>query len=408
MDSVFWNETLRLIHRDNCEDIKSAIMARGMVVLSLEGNALTGEHMHNVARALGANQWLVGLNFAHNSLLGSEVRDLVTQVLTSTLLIAMRIEGNPGCSEKIASMLEGALAHSQVNLGTLSKAAQDVLSVWLSRSDADALAKGQGWVKADEDLSEIEARALTSPTFVETFASERFLSSEWGSIDRSALPGTDGRPPSRRSVRPRGTLDAPPPRQVDRQSRGVDRPVSSYVIVEARSKSAPSARLVSRSSVETHRVRPPSSASGLPRKTKSTRALPASESPARERGAGKKKKTAVVRDLTKAVFSITENLQTVSDQLRQVSESLMQSAELQRSISLNTSHQRQHLQHSSLLHSGGINTYASGGNVFDDATGVDRSLDEEEDMLLTDLIQLSLRGKLEQFASNDSISRDDG
>lgn len=406
MDSVFWNATLRLTRQNDCEDIKNSIMNRGIIVLSFEGNALSGAHMYNVARALGTNHWLVGLNFAYNGLQVNEVRDLVTQGLSSSLLIAMRIDGNPGYSDKIASVLDGGLSHAQVNLDVLSKSTQDVLISWLRHSDASALTEvARRSIARDEASSQelvrkisqatrverVEAGVPISPMFVEeVFAGDRALWREWGSIDRSALTSSDWRPSSRRSTRVRAFIDEPLIKRTN-----------------TRSKSAPSSRHFTAPSFETAQARLPSSENGFVRKKKSSRVLPASESPARER-VTVKKKSGEVRELRKAVDSITENLQTITEQLTHVSQSLMESAELQRGLSMNASFSRQQLHNSSITYTGGRSPNASRSNVLNDSTGTNRSLDEEDDVILTELIQLSLRGKLDEFARNSSANRDVG
>jgi hypothetical protein len=133
MDHTFWNETLRVSPMDfggknagmgvfmsSATSMNGALQweqagaevkairaqVAGLKVLSLAGNAFSDKSMYTIGKFLRHNQWLVGLNLAHNGISGGGIKHLANALATNTALHTLVIAGNPGYRREIGTVLD--------------------------------------------------------------------------------------------------------------------------------------------------------------------------------------------------------------------------------------------------------------------------------------------------------------
>ena len=133
MDHTFWNETLRVSPMDfggknagvgaamsSATGVNGALpwepagpkvkairaQVPGLKVLSLAGNTFSDKSMYTIGKFLRHNQWLTGLNLAHNGISVGGIKHLANALATNTALHTLVIAGNPGYRREIGTVLD--------------------------------------------------------------------------------------------------------------------------------------------------------------------------------------------------------------------------------------------------------------------------------------------------------------
>ena len=362
MDSLFWNSTLRLGSHDDSKIARDSIYSRGLVLLSVEGNQVGGDNLRILSKAIERNHWLVGINFAENNLSSSEIANVVKAILSHSSLFAARLDGNPGYSTKVESVICTSMAHSTVDRSSLSTDVNLLLSSWTDTSRASPLKTPVGVTQEDKlkrhARSSTESSRSSSRTYSygnelesETHNVNRldFLDGEFnlatpGAVESDELLGTSLRPPSRNSLRP-------PRAHLSEQGSPVHIPLALIedvmhpallgknrpkTLVKKRSSSAPPTRSNTGSLATKHARGIAASVKNIDSRIRSAHYAsikpPIPQSlPTKAKKKVRSSEKAILRKLSSVIGAMSENLEVVSSQLKEVTGSLAKSVELQRS-----------------------------------------------------------------------------